>query len=129
MIELLSGTKYIPSWAIQYVFAGILWGGINFILITPVIYDRITLPYKTEFTEKVSAYNRFNFNDKITTKYIETYVDCIYSKYFYYNREELTIWTISLGYKNKLDAYSMGLDMDDIIDRKVCGIAPWISEK
>lgn len=125
MIELLSGTKFIPSWAIQYILAGLIWFGLNYILITPIIFDRVTLPYKKEFVESTLKYNSFHFNDEISDEKVFEYVDCIYSKYFYSNRQSLTIWTASMGYENLLESHLMEKELNRTISDGICGDTPW----
>lgn len=125
MFDLQSGLKLIPAWAFQYVFAGVIWVGFNYLFLTPLIFDRVTLPYKKEFHNAVYEYNLYHFHKNNNTEAISTYVDCVYSKYFYKHRESFTKWTASLGYISELDGKSMKKELDDIVTSSTCGNNVW----
>ena len=134
----ISVLRFVPSWAYHFVFAALCWGGFNLFFLAPFVFDRVTLPDRTYFANEVYKYNRFYFYDEYSYEYIEKYTDCLYSKYFYYKRRNITIWTATFGVVNsiqkELDFYDVKTstaDMESFIDNIIegksylkCGIYP-----
>jgi len=124
-VELINILRLVPNWARQYSFCILLWVGISYFFVTPIIYDRITLPLRNEFIATTISYNRFHYDD-VQRETVADFIECNYSGYFYENRLEITYWVSSFGYYN--DGLSSNAMEKYFMNPKtiaICGKMPW----
>jgi len=130
MFDVAGGFKLIPAWAAHYVFAGLIWCGIHYLYITPVLYDRMTLALENDFSTNGLNYNRFHFFDDVSESEIRHYAECIYSTYFYKNRTPLTLWTASLGlYSEDISQEDSEEHISELRKSGECGEYPLYQEE
>lgn len=118
--------KGFPSWAFHYVIVGLVWFGLNFLFITPIIYDRATLPLRAELKNQVTTYQQYYFLPETEAENIQEYLDCLYGQYFYEKRMDITIWTSSMGFlSTSLTEQHMQHRLDNFKNDNSCGVQPW----
>lgn len=118
--------KGLPSWAIQYALVILLWFGVNYFALAPLMYDRATLPLRAQISEQLSKHDAYFALNEISSRDVNKYLDCMYGRFFYENRMDVTVWTSSMGFiETSLSREFMQVSLDTYIGENICGKIPW----
>jgi len=116
--------EYMPDWAIR-IFIGLgVWFFICYYIISPFIYDRVTLPLRKDYVVSINKVNKYWKYEQDDEKIIE-YANCLYSSYYIDNVYEITQWVFSGTYFKPKAIYSMDKLINTPIYQDQCGTKPW----
>ncbi len=116
--------RYMPDWAIRIMIGLVVWFVVCYYMITPFIYDRVTLPLRSNYVIEMKKYNKF-WESEIDEVAMKTYSDCVYSSYFINNVYEITQWVATITFYKPMPIYLMDKLINTPKYSMHCGEKPW----
>jgi hypothetical protein len=101
--------KFTPDWLAPILTSLFIWYGVNYLIIAPVLYDRLTVNKVKNYADQLEIYSYFKKEQK-GIDYMDI-SSCVYDIYFDDKRFYIALWTSTLSlYKHsELNRMKMNL--------------------
>jgi len=116
--------EYMPDWIVRILIGLAIWFVLCYYIITPFIYDRVTIPLRKFYIEEISKVNKYWKYEQEESKLIE-YANCLYFSYYIENVYEITQWVSSGTFYKPKAIYSMEKLINTPTYQETCGNKPW----